>query len=220
MLLLSPTGSHQLVPRRNHSRVCMSRRSCGAHIKENTFAGKAQQSWQNYHHVCSLKCSQHPACDHSEIPRDSLHLKCGNSPFQSGRMPQLLEPQLDISCTVSQNNFQQPRERDVLPMTHAVLVEEENNNSALQTTWCEPETGKVWSATKQTNHLKSMLWKIKMYLSEMSDMNDAERKILSHIFYKYEPRAENIYNVCVCVCVYFCRKNLQITALTIKTKRI
>lgn len=101
-------------------------------------------------------------------------------------------------------------------MTHAVHVEEENNNSALQTTWCEPETGKVWSATKQTKHLKSMLWKIKMYLPEMSHMNDAEKKknTFTHFLQIWTAGREDLS------VFTSAEKNLQIKALTINTKRI
>lgn len=198
----------------NHSRVCMWRRSCGAPIKENTFAGKAHQSWRNSHHLCSLltvSVRHHPDTHPVTFltPGGSPHLKRGDPPVQPARMPQLLEPQLDISCTdiscTSQNNFQQPRERDVLTMTH-------RRGRTITPHFKPPDVIRDCKSLKctQTKSLKSTHKKIRIYLSEASDMNDAAKTKEQNTFtdfYNAETGPEMIYNQQVCV--YVCRRNFQ-----------
>lgn len=100
---------------------------------------------------------------------------------------------LSAVLTDSQNNIQQPREPDVLTVTHHMCG---GGKQHLHTSNCLmwTETGKVWNAPKQTkkkalNLFTAMLSKIEIHLFEMSDMNDAtkEKKLHSHIFYKCEP---------------------------------
>lgn len=118
---------------------------------------------------------------------------------------------LSAVLTDSQNNIQQPREPDVLTVTHHMCG---GGKQHLHTSNCLmwTETGKVWNAPKQTkkkalNLFTAMLWKIEIHLFEMSDMNDAtkEKKTTFTHFLQMWTRAKEIYNQHVCV--YSCRIN-------------
>lgn len=121
--------------------------------------------------------------------------------------------------TVSQDNFQQLQERDVLTVTHTVRVEEENYFSTLQTAWCEPRLGKFEvhpNRQKALNLLTAMMRKIKICLSDVSDRNGAAKKTKQNTIHTFSTTFRSDIWLIISVCVYFCRNNFQINALIIK----
>lgn len=106
----------------------------------------------------------------------------GKSSFQPGCLRYINFSQLYLAVlTVSLNNIQQTGERDVLH-SHTPYVWRRN---AIAPHFKPPDVNQEWKSLKCTQtgpkkkkalNLFTVMWKIKIYLCEMSDMNDVQRK--------------------------------------------
>lgn len=169
------------------SRFCVQRCSCGAHEKGNTWAGKPHQSGRNYHYLCSPKYS---VLDTTRAPtlwyfwhsrrEAALQMWVNHRFSQPGCLKYINFSQLFLAVlTVSLNNIQQTGERDVLH-SHTPYVWRRN---AISPHFKPPDVNREWKSLKCTQtgqkkalNLFTVMWKIKIYLFEMSDMNDVQKK--------------------------------------------